>query len=254
MPHPAIFGPIGQPFVILPSVESTNNYAMGLVQAGMASHGAAFFALEQTAGKGQRGKKWIAEPHKNIALSIVLEPGFLQAHQQFLLSATVALAAYDVFEKYAGNDTRIKWPNDIYWRDRKAGGILIENSFRGNDWQYAIAGIGININQTRFDDSVKHAVSLQQVTGRPFLITDLAKELCAFLEQRFGNLLHIPYSHILLQYQQVLYKLQQPVKLKKDNAVFETTIRGVSATGQLLTSGSADQVFDFGEVEWVIEY
>src|SRR6202012_5219150 len=101
---------------------------MGLATAGMAPHGTLVFAHDQWAGKGQRGRSWNSNPGANIVLSAVLEPVVLPLQQAFGLSVAVALACRDFFSSYAGSDvTTIKWPNDLYWNDRKAGGILIEN-------------------------------------------------------------------------------------------------------------------------------
>src|ERR1700741_610993 len=118
---------------ILNSIDSTNNYAMQKVHAGLASHGNGYFALEQTAGKGQRGKSWTAAHGENIILSVTVETLPVKGLEPFHLSVATALAAKDLLEKYAGNEVGIKWPNDIYWRDRKAGGILIENVLRGSE-------------------------------------------------------------------------------------------------------------------------
>lgn len=250
MSHP-ISHPVGQPFIILPSVDSTNNYAMGQVQQGLAGHGTAYFAHEQTAGKGQRGKRWLTRPHENIMLSMVIQPSLASAANTFLLSAAVALACYDFYKNYAGEETRIKWPNDLYWRDRKAGGILIENSFRGSEWLFAIAGVGINVNQATFDTSLPNPVSLRQITGNQYDVVELAGELCRAVEWRY-QMLATGGQVLLQQYQQAMYKLNETVKLKKENRVFETTILGVSPFGRLITYDSLEQEYDFGEVEWVI--
>ena len=114
-----------------------------------------YLLMNRLAGKGQRGKIWTSEKDANIILSIVINPEPLQLSQQFQLSACVAVAVNDFFTKYAGMQTKIKWPNDLYWQDRKAGGILIENIVSThqliiNNWEWAIIGIGININQTSF--------------------------------------------------------------------------------------------------------
>ena len=181
--------PIGRAFIELESVDSTNNYAMAQVHAGSASHGTIFFAHEQRAGKCQRGKIWASAPGENIMMSVVLEPVFLPITDQFPLSAAVALSCRDLFIRYAGiEQTAIKWPNDLYWRDRKAGGILIENAFRGDRWLFAIAGIGVNINQVQFPESLQTPVSLRQITGLAFDAVNLSRELGACLEQRFGQL------------------------------------------------------------------
>jgi BirA family biotin operon repressor/biotin-[acetyl-CoA-carboxylase] ligase len=233
-------------------VDSTNNYAMGQAQAGLAYHGAAWFAREQTAGKGQRSKRWVATPNDNILLSLVLQPFMFNSSQQFLLSVTISLACYDFYKNYAGTETSIKWPNDIYWRDRKAGGILIENSFRGREWLFAIAGIGININQTTFDTSLPNPVSLKQITGKTFDPVELAKELCAYAEKRYQQLVAGGEDELLKAYEAVLYKRLQPVTLRKDGQLIVTTIEGVTPNGRLVTRDAVVREFDFNEVEWVI--
>lgn len=223
---------------------------MARVQAGMASHGMAWFAHEQTAGKGQRGKGWETQPGKNIAMSIVFQPEFLDTRQQFYLSATIALVCFEFFSGYAGDETKIKWPNDLFWRDRKAGGVLIENVFHGKKWKWAIVGIGININQVNFDKAVKNPVSLKQITGKEFDTVALAKELYALLMKKIPELSVKSFDKILEEYNTHLYKLNKNVLLKKENTIFETVIKAVSAEGKLLTVDAADREFDFGEVEW----
>jgi BirA family biotin operon repressor/biotin-[acetyl-CoA-carboxylase] ligase len=120
-------------FIELLSVDSTNNYAMRQVQNGASKHGDAYFAFEQTAGKGQLDKKWLSAKGENILLSIVLHTSILQLHQQFLLNMVAALSVRQLFNKYTTEIIKIKWPNDIYCRDRKAAGILIENIIRGKN-------------------------------------------------------------------------------------------------------------------------
>ena len=153
MPHPATIPPhkpeppIGHSFTALQSVDSTNNYAMAQVHAGLARHGMAIFAREQYAGRGQRGRTWVAAPGDNITMSVVLEPHFLSLSQQFQLSAALSLAIHDFLQSFTLTPFYIKWPNDLYWGDRKAAGILIESILKGDKWAFAVAGIGININQ-----------------------------------------------------------------------------------------------------------
>ena len=242
--------PIGFPFIELPTVDSTNNYAMGLVHAGMAQHGTAVFTHEQTKGRGQRNKIWSSQAKNNIAISIVIEPKGLSSSQVFILSKAIAIGTLNFFNSYAQSDVRIKWPNDIYWRDRKAGGILIDNVFQGSDWKYAIAGIGLNINQTHFGELNK-AVSLKQITGKDFEPLLLAKELCNYLDKAYCKLIIEP-QRIAPEYRSSLYKLDEKVKLKKGSRVFEATIKDVTDLGQLMVKHAAEERFDVGEVEWVI--
>ncbi|MBL0181220.1 MAG: biotin--[acetyl-CoA-carboxylase] ligase [Chitinophagaceae bacterium] len=239
-------------FRILDTVDSTNNYAMDMVHAGLANHGMAWFANEQTAGKGQRGKTWKTEKGKNIAMSLVLQPEQFNAGPQFYLSAAIALACFDFFSAYAGDETKIKWPNDLYWCDRKAGGILIENIYHGKAWKWAVVGTGININQTGFDATLQNPVSLKQITGKEFDAIALAKELYEGLMQNISLLNTGRADEILERYNSSLYKKNEKVVLIEKGEKIETVIKAVSAEGRLITSGTTERAFDFGEVEWVL--
>jgi BirA family biotin operon repressor/biotin-[acetyl-CoA-carboxylase] ligase len=232
-------------------VDSTNNYAMGLVHAGMAQHGTAVFAQEQTRGRGQRNKTWVSEPGSNIALSVIFQPPAYSTSQLFMLSKLVATAALNFFNSYTTTDTSIKWPNDIYWRDRKAGGILIENIIMGSEWRYTIAGIGLNINQTSFKGLQHKAVSLREITGNIFEPAALARELCIFLDIQFNKLLQDP-SEISRQYQEHLFGYGKKVKLKQGSRIFEATVREVTDLGQLVVEHTLEERFEVGEVEWVL--
>ncbi len=243
---------IGFPFVELAMVDSTNNYAMRMVHEGMAHHGTAVFAHTQNGGKGQRGRQWISEANNNLALSVVIEPIELSPPQLFFLSKTIAVATCKLINKYVDGEAKIKWPNDIYWRDRKAAGILIENVLMGSQWKFAIAGIGINVNQTHFKQLDSKAVSLKQITGKAFQPLTLAKELCVLTHEEL-SLLHTNWQLVKDDYHTHLYKRNEKVKLKKGSRVFEATVIGVTDTGQLIVEGGVEERFEVGEVEWVIE-
>ncbi len=253
MSYPAAFDTIGQPFILLTTVDSTNNYAMAQAHAGLATPGTAYFALEQTAGKGQRGKSWKSAPGENIMMSLYLSPGAENLGRTFLLSVAVSLGCYDFYKSLAGDDTSIKWPNDLYWRDRKAGGILIENNVGApdNSWNFSIAGIGINVNQTDFSGLDGRAVSLKQITGKDFDVPALARRLCGSIGARMESFYKKEFDHLLADYNQVLFKKGHKVRLKKGTAAFETTITGVSETGDLVVYDTSERRFGFGEVSWI---
>ncbi len=237
---------------ILNNVDSTNNYAMQKVYAGLAKPGEAYFAHFQSAGKGQRGKHWMGEEGKNIALSIVIKPSPLNITEQFYLSAAVALGCFDFFCKYAGDETSIKWPNDIYWRDRKAGGILIENVIKGKKWKWAVVGIGINVNQTIFGNELINPVSLLQITGKEYDPVELAAELHSSVLKRIESLFSAGKMQLIEEYNRHLYKLNGIVKLKKGNMVFETIVKGVDENGCLETADTIGNKYDFGDVDWIL--
>ena len=269
MPLQFAGNPLGKPFLELQSVDSTNKYAMGLVHKAHltegqdeAQHGMAIFDHEQTSGKGQRGKIWASEKGANIVLSILLNPFPLSISHQFKLSVCIATSVHNFFSGYAGEETTIKWPNDLYWRDRKAGGILIENVIGGARsearnqkselWKWAVVGIGININQTSFSPDIPNPVSLKQITGKTLNTVELGKELCSIINKNYHLLIDKKFISLFNYYHEHLYKKNEMVKLKQGNRVFETTIKGVSETGQLITQHTIEERFEFGQVELLI--
>ncbi len=216
----------------------------------MAQHGTAVFAHEQTMGKRQRNKEWFSAPGKNITFSLILHPFGLKTNQLFLLSMAVANGVHRFFSLYAGNKTKTKWPNDIYWCDRKAGGILIENVIRGNTWKHAIVGIGLNINQTDFGE-FNRAVSLKEINGKNYDTISLAKELLTFLDFSFKEMTADTDS-VIKNYHEHLYKWNKTVRLKKDDTIIEGYLRGVTINGMLILEKAAkEMLFKVGEVEWI---
>ena len=161
-----------------------------------------------------------------------------------------AVGVYRFFSKYAGTDTRIKWPNDIYWRDRKAAGILIENIIQGIDWKWCIAGIGLNVNQTSFDEITTKATSLKQISGKDFDPLALAKELCHYLEQAYRQLYNSE-NEIITAYKEVLFKKNETVLFKKGARTFMATVKDVTKDGRLVVQSTIEESFEVGEVEWI---
>jgi len=243
---------IGEPFNILPTTDSTNNHAMNEARLGQTSDGAAYFALDQYQGKGQRDKTWNSKPGENIILSVVKDCSGFHLNNQFQLSVAVALACFDFFSAYAGDETRIKWPNDNYWRDRKAGGILIEIMVKSARWGKAIIGMGININQTTFDTIEGKPVSLKQITGKSFDPISLAKELCQHLEHRFLVLENKPFDQLLSAYNDQLYKKDELVPFKRNNIQFQAKVNGVDKDGHLLIMHGVEERIRFGEITWLL--
>ena len=226
---------------------------MGLVHAGMAQHGMVVFAHSQTKGKGQRQKTWLSSPNENITLSLIIKPFGLLIQQQFLLSMCVALAVRNFFSSYAGDETKIKWPNDIYWCDRKAAGILIENALQGNEWKFAVIGIGVNLNQTQFENFQHRAVSLKQITGKTFDTVSMAKEILTHLDTAFEKLKQNAQA-VISDYHEQLYKWKEKVVLKKQEEQFPAIIDRVDEEGKLHVRHAEDhrqENFRVGEIEWV---
>lgn len=242
---------IGDNFFEIEEIASTNSYAIELVQANLASHGDTFFAHEQTSGRGQMGKRWVTEPSSNIIMSCVVDATRFNLQFQVGINLIVALACHDFFSFYAGSSTSIKWPNDIYWNDRKAGGILIENIIRGKDWKWAVIGIGININQIKFSEDLRNPVSLKQILNKDFNTLQLSKHLCECLQKRLLDIEVADFKATLNEYNNVLYKKNQLVNLKFLNNNYFCEIIEVNELGKLVVKiDSETKVLKFGEVEW----
>lgn len=260
-------------FTNIGSIDSTNNYAIAQINEGLAKDGMAWFSNHQTAGKGQRGKVWESNPDENIALTMVFEPPQVFVNQPFLFNALISLAVRSFLEKTINfssiqnqgkeNETKIKaspldsnekvyikWPNDLWICDRKAGGILIENKYRGQVWLWTVIGVGINVNQTRFSNQLKNAVSLKQLTYKEFNPEELAKQLHQVVSDFIDQIEPNKVEQILNDYNNFLFKKGEKVRLKKGSAVFETTIIGVNKQGILNTQDTIERGFQFGEVEW----
>ncbi len=157
------------PIVELEETDSTNRYVNDLCDHASATPAeyTTVTARFQTSGKGQRGNSWESEAGQNLLFSTVLYPRFIEARRQFVLSQIVSLAVKEELDTHT-EGISIKWPNDIYWHEKKICGMLIENVLEGTCIGRCILGIGLNLNQTVFCSSAPNPVSLKQITGRNY--------------------------------------------------------------------------------------
>ena len=189
---------IGVPLIELSTIDSTNIYAMAQIKAGLAKSGSCFRADFQTHGKGQHGRVWESAKGQNMICSYILELKNLDVLKKWTptdqmgFSAAIAVGARTFFAAFAGSETKIKKPNDIYFRDRKAGGILIENLVRGKEWTWAVIGIGMNINQTAFSSAAVNSVSsnpisLQEISNQSWDVKKMQQHLSEALTTAIQN-------------------------------------------------------------------
>ena len=179
---------LGAPLIELSTIDSTNIYAMAQIKAGLAKSGSCYTADFQTNGRGQHGRVWESSKGQNLLCSYILELNTLDALKnwtpadQIGFSAAIALGARAFFAAFAGSETKIKKPNDIYFSDRKAGGILIENLVRGQEWTWTVIGIGMNINQSAFSSAAvnkvsSNPISLQEITNKSWDVKQMQQHL-----------------------------------------------------------------------------
>lgn len=137
----------------LQDVDSTNNYAAMNENQPFIQHKTVIMASFQTKGRGQHHNKWESKGDQNLLLSIYIKPEKLDIDKQFSISRMAALSIRDCISYFLKKPVSIKWPNDIYVNDKKIAGILIENSVGQNKIERSIIGIGLNVNQTEYDES-----------------------------------------------------------------------------------------------------
>jgi len=235
-------------------VDSTNDEARRYIQAGIAVPGMAIFTADQQKGKGQRGKTWEAAKDQSLALSILIKPDFLTVQQQFLLSALIALGTRAWLATQVATDQfRIKWPNDLYWNHQKIGGILIENIVTsGGEWNWAIVGIGINLNQDQFTSNLPNPVSLFQLNRKKSEPENAANSLCEFLSDFLQAGISRDEQQILEQYQHFLYGYGELCNFSRAGTTFQAIPLGVTHSGELLLD-RIEKPIQHGELEWKIK-
>lgn len=244
---------IGKNIIKLQSIGSTSDYAKKLLTKEKPAEGTLISAYKQSNGRGQIGNIWITETGKNITISIILYPSFLNPDKQFHLSMAISLAVKDFCESIVNDEVKIKWPNDIYYRDSKLGGVLIENTINGNRISSSVVGIGINVNQRKFDESLPNPISLFQISNLEYKIQNLIELLSSFVEKYYLQLRQLHFSFLSKAYTEALYRYQQTHIFRKGEQIFRGEINGVSKEGKLIIHSRGKELrFGFKEVEYVI--
>jgi BirA family biotin operon repressor/biotin-[acetyl-CoA-carboxylase] ligase len=244
---------VGKVFLHFPTLNSTNQYALNLLAKSRPSEGTVISTYRQVSGRGQIGRKWEGEPDKNIAISLILYPSFLAVRQQFLLNQAMALATADFLTKYSEKTVKVKWPNDIYIEDRKVAGILIQNTLSGTRFQSSVVGIGVNVNQEAFPETLPNPTSLKRETGREYDLGSSTSTLCHCLEARYLQLKSGQEQRLKADYLERLYRRGQKTAFYPANGnVFYGTIQGLNEQGKLLIEmeNGEREVFDLQSIRY----
>ncbi len=215
-------------------------------------NGTVYYTNFQTAGRGQLNATWQSEAGQNVLMSVFLKPTFLQATDQILLNMAVALAANDAIENVVNKPTFIKWPNDILVDNKKIAGILIENVLQQTKIKYSIVGIGININQTQFNN-LPHATSVKLLNNQqlaPIVVIDL---FCRQLEKYYILLVKKQFDKIIELYNSKLYAKNQERTFYVGSTQVTGKIMGVAKTGKLFVMIN-DEIKSFANKEITLKY
>ncbi|MEO0776510.1 MAG: biotin--[acetyl-CoA-carboxylase] ligase [Bacteroidota bacterium] len=234
-------------------MESTNQYALGLVSKSNPSEGTVISASEQTLGRGQIGRHWESEAHKNLTVSIILYPRFIAPQQQFTLNQAIALGVFDGIAKYMANGLKVKWSNDIYVRDRKIGGILVQNTLTSRHLNTSVVGIGLNVNQIQFSKRLPNPTSLALETGREWDLHEVLSQLCHSVEKRYLQLKSGDLASLHRDYLSTLYRYRQNAPYRRpDGTTFWGQIVGLGPTGKLrIEHNGGEELFAMREIAFV---
>lgn len=237
--------------ISLPIVDSTNNYAMQLIQDGLAYNGVVVAALEQTNGKGQRGKTWLSKSGENVIMSMVIDPQpYMDVYWlSFMLPVAVCSAIQSLVPECQIN---IKWPNDIYVGKQKMAGILIENVFRGSSIKHTVVGVGINANQTTFEPMERMPISLYNILGHH---VDITTVIAAVRESILSYLQILDFNTLVKSYNDLLSFKNQVIFISKEQQeAEEMEIISVNEQFQLVARNQVTneiEKFDFGTIQMI---
>ena len=211
-------------------------------------------AGEQTAGKGMGSNSWESEVGKNLTFSLALGVDFLPAGRQFLLSEAVALGLVQALDALLPSEKfLIKWPNDIYYENRKLAGILINSTIKANMMDVSIIGIGLNVNQMQFQNWPTHPISLKQITGKTYDLQPLLEQIAVHISNKVEQLKSNP-ALIELEYLQRLFRYHSWADYEVNGEVLRLFMTGIDTFGRLLLVDKAEKeyCFDVKEIKFIL--
>ncbi len=239
---------IGSNVIEFEQVDSTNDYAMQLANEGNAEHGTTIIAQFQTKGKGQQGRIWQANKEKNLLLSVILDTSQKDIQSQFILNAAFCSAlAHLLMEDYEIGDVSIKWPNDLYVRKKKVAGILIENVIRGQQWQYSIVGIGLNVNQINFPPEMM-ASSIKNEMGNEIDISNVRKKLFIQINKAYKQYVSNELD-LIAEYNSLLHGYNSKISFIKEGKTYTGQLHGAQQNGLLCID---DEQYRHGEIKLLL--
>ena len=210
--------------------------------------GLAVFTDFQTSGRGRQQNSWFSDKGKNLLMSVLIQPK-LPMGEQFRVTEWISLALSDFLRQNVGLDTGIKWPNDIYIRDRKIAGILISHHWHGETIGSSIIGIGLNLNQEAFPEQLPNPTSVLLETGCHTNVREAAEAVCRDLMQRRD----MPADRLHEEYLQRLYLINKPALYQDlhDGKLFHGEITGVTEKGLLeMRCGTGIRQFELNGIAY----
>lgn len=235
---------LGKDAHFLPECHSTNDIALQLIKNRQAAEGTLVITENQTKGKGQRGNVWQTAAGQNLTFSLILSPKFMDISEQFYLNMMISNSIRSLLIEYLP-ELKVKWPNDLVIPDcGKIGGVLIENVFGAKGWEYAVVGVGINVNQiARLPD---RAISMKSMTGSVFELKELLQLLVTQIEQGYLKLKKRDLEAIRLEFERHMFQFDLWKSYQTEEGRIKGKITGVSKEGYLLLETEKGEKNQFG--------
>ncbi len=236
------------PFTLLsyPQLDSTNAEAMRLISGGKAEEFMVIQAEGQTAGRGAGRNRWESEPGKNLTFSVILTPRFLPPAKQFVLTQLISLALWNVAARRLDRKSLfVKWPNDLWYKDKKLAGVLVQNRIKGNLLDFSVLGVGLNVNQKSFVSDAPNPASLIHFTGKEEVLLSLLREILQQVDI-FYRKVQSDISSLNTLYLKKLYRLNRQACYADDNGRFTAMMTGVDSFGRLLLLDSEGNLRTYG--------
>ncbi|MGB1210033.1 MAG: biotin--[acetyl-CoA-carboxylase] ligase [Lacinutrix venerupis] len=218
----------------LDAIDSTNTFLKEISSADTLEDYTIVVAKQQNRGRGQMGKVWASNAGENLTFSVFKRISNLQFSNQFYLSIVTSLALYKTLKYYNVPNLFVKWPNDILSANKKIAGILIENIVKKSKLEYSIIGIGLNVNQTEFNDLVS-ATSLKNSCGRTFDLDEVMHKFIVEFKIAFKSLDSGATEALKADYESKLFRKNKPSTFKNaEGNLFSGFIKGISSSGNLV--------------------
>lgn len=237
------------------TIASTNLLAAQMVTNGTAEEGVVISTTHQTQGKGQGNNVWESEEGKNLTLSIILKPTFLEASEQFFLTKATSLALLETTQKFLiQKKIQIKWPNDLYCENKKLAGVLIQNFLKGNLLDFTIVGIGLNVNQQKFLPKTPNPVSMAQAAQKTFDLDEIKQDLLKTFSRFYDDIKSDKgKTQLTTRYLKHLYQYQREAKYRDVHGIFTGKIVDINNYGQLIIKDAAGRKrkYNFKEVAFL---
>ena len=235
---------------IYETLDSTNKEAARLIATGEHLHGTGILAFEQSDGLGQYGRRWHSAPGLHLALTVILQPQEMKIEELAQLSMKISLAVVRALQEIApAIKAQIKWPNDIYADGKKLAGILIENSISGTRVQHCIIGIGMNVNETYFPESIPNAISLHMLTGDNYDIKTVAEKL----QSNVLTIYNQPFSDWKDEYDERLFGRNKDQWFEMEGRKVKAKVIDVDGEGKMVIEyNGITSAFYTHQLKWIL--